>query len=196
MILATPYYPNLNPVGAPSVFAAGIALAFWAFSKPLGTPVIMQRLVRACASPVLLAMAVLGTSSRGPNADELVAAIIYLVFGFAFALNCFALLHLGYRAIGWVFTLAHGSLLIMLVAPWLFVLYSSFERDDSQVVLGGLIVFVIAWTAVLLSIDRRARRRLREQRGCCTACSYSLTGNVSGVCPECGQPIAPAARPG
>lgn len=25
--------------------------------------------------------------------------------------------------------------------------------------------------------------------GCCPACGYNLTGNVSGVCPECGKPI-------
>ncbi|MBI4719190.1 MAG: hypothetical protein HY763_15435 [Planctomycetes bacterium] len=27
----------------------------------------------------------------------------------------------------------------------------------------------------------------------CKGCSYNLTGNVSGICPECGRPIAPAA---
>ena len=31
----------------------------------------------------------------------------------------------------------------------------------------------------------------------CTKCQYNLTGNVSGVCPECGTPIAAArAREG
>ncbi|GMU22180.1 MAG: hypothetical protein AMXMBFR13_22680 [Phycisphaerae bacterium] len=25
--------------------------------------------------------------------------------------------------------------------------------------------------------------------GCCSQCGYDLTGNVSGVCPECGQPV-------
>jgi hypothetical protein len=25
--------------------------------------------------------------------------------------------------------------------------------------------------------------------GCCRCCGYDLTGNVSGVCPECGTPI-------
>jgi hypothetical protein len=31
-------------------------------------------------------------------------------------------------------------------------------------------------------------RRERLPRGCCTNCGYSLTGNTSGRCPECGQP--------
>ena len=29
-------------------------------------------------------------------------------------------------------------------------------------------------------------RHLRRRRGRCTTCGYDLTGNVSGVCPECG----------
>jgi len=36
--------------------------------------------------------------------------------------------------------------------------------------------------------DRRAIRR--RQRRQCVACGYSLHGNTSGVCPECG--IAPS----
>ena len=44
----------------------------------------------------------------------------------------------------------------------------------------------LAWSA------RRVialRRRLRDRRhGLCLACGYDLTGNVSGVCPECGTP--------
>ncbi len=27
----------------------------------------------------------------------------------------------------------------------------------------------------------------------CQNCSYNLTGNVSGICPECGTPVAPAS---
>ena len=35
----------------------------------------------------------------------------------------------------------------------------------------------------LRDIRRRRRRRLS---GVCVGCGYDLTGNVSGVCPECG----------
>ena len=35
---------------------------------------------------------------------------------------------------------------------------------------------------------RRRRRRLRE-RGLCMNCAYDLTGNESGVCPECGTEV-------
>ncbi len=35
----------------------------------------------------------------------------------------------------------------------------------------------------------RRRRRLLRERGLCPVCGYELTGNVSGVCPECGTKI-------
>lgn len=42
---------------------------------------------------------------------------------------------------------------------------------------------LLAW--FLLRPALRAQRRRR--RGCCLGCGYDLTGNESGVCPECGQ---------
>jgi hypothetical protein len=32
--------------------------------------------------------------------------------------------------------------------------------------------------------------RRRKLIGCCAVCTYDLTGNTSGVCPECGTPVA------
>jgi len=37
----------------------------------------------------------------------------------------------------------------------------------------------------------RAGRRKRPQPGHCAQCGYNLTGNVSGICPECGTKIVP-----
>ncbi|MCA9255207.1 MAG: hypothetical protein KDA33_06190 [Phycisphaerales bacterium] len=46
-----------------------------------------------------------------------------------------------------------------------------------------LVVTVPPW----FHLHRRARElRLRKRRGLCLACGYSLEGNVSGTCPECG----------
>ena len=45
---------------------------------------------------------------------------------------------------------------------------------------GGAVACAAAFLA------RRPRRR--DRAGRCPACGYDLTGNVSGVCPECGSP--------
>ncbi|MBN2562781.1 MAG: hypothetical protein JXQ75_17800 [Phycisphaerae bacterium] len=34
------------------------------------------------------------------------------------------------------------------------------------------------------------RDRSRPSPGRCQECGYDLTGNTSGICPECGTPIA------
>lgn len=45
----------------------------------------------------------------------------------------------------------------------------------------GLIFPIIHWAC-----GPRRRRNLRRRHGLCIHCAYDLTGNVSGVCPECG----------
>jgi hypothetical protein len=40
----------------------------------------------------------------------------------------------------------------------------------------------------------RAYRVWRYPRDGCPTCSYNLTGNTSGVCPECGTAVAPKAE--
>jgi hypothetical protein len=58
---------------------------------------------------------------------------------------------------------------------------------------GGLvaaIVVVIAlhWAAAWYWLERPfARDRTRRAKGQSLHCGYDLTGNVSGVCPECGS---------
>ena len=55
----------------------------------------------------------------------------------------------------------------------------------------GALAFVPAarWRRSAL---RRLRRRARAARGLCSACGYDLSGNTSGVCPECGTPTRTA----
>jgi hypothetical protein len=50
---------------------------------------------------------------------------------------------------------------------------------------------ILLLTAILPALwlrDHLAGRR-RSQTGLCQSCGYNLTGNTSGVCPECGQAI-------
>jgi hypothetical protein len=59
---------------------------------------------------------------------------------------------------------------------------------------------MVAPLELLLIANLRARRLLKTRlirlRGkLCPQCGYSLTGNVSGLCPECGTPIAQQAVP-
>jgi len=49
------------------------------------------------------------------------------------------------------------------------------------VVLFGILPLV--WGVV------RLRARLKRKAGCCARCGYDLTGNTSGVCPECGAKL-------
>lgn len=52
--------------------------------------------------------------------------------------------------------------------------------------------FLVCAAYPLLVVIRKAfRGGRREGRGECLTCGYSLTGNTSGVCPECGTRIRP-----
>ena len=50
------------------------------------------------------------------------------------------------------------------------------------------IVSVATWHFFTLWCIRRRRARL-IRAGLCRSCGYDLTGNTSGVCPECGTPV-------
>lgn len=60
---------------------------------------------------------------------------------------------------------------------------------STWVVVGGLSAYPLWWA---VTCPWRARRRRR--RGLCEGCGYDLTGNVSGVCPECARPTRRQAR--
>jgi predicted RNA-binding Zn-ribbon protein involved in translation (DUF1610 family) len=62
-----------------------------------------------------------------------------------------------------------------------------------SMVLPYRVVYLPDWlvTAVLFALAapplaRAAVRRSRQRRSLCATCGYNLTGNTSGVCPECG----------
>ena len=48
---------------------------------------------------------------------------------------------------------------------------------------------VLCVAGVLVFVSGRLRRWLVVPAGHCRTCGYNLTGNVSGVCPECGEAV-------
>ncbi|HSZ58068.1 MAG TPA: hypothetical protein VK797_20560 [Tepidisphaeraceae bacterium] len=46
----------------------------------------------------------------------------------------------------------------------------------------------------VLAFGRNFRRRMMYREGLCPVCGYSLTGNTSGICPECGTPVPQPAK--
>ena len=49
--------------------------------------------------------------------------------------------------------------------------------------------FLFAAYPAVAFIRGPLRRWHRRRRGLCINCAYNLTGNVSGVCPECGKKV-------
>ena len=47
-------------------------------------------------------------------------------------------------------------------------------------------IFAVTGAAPVFWAYRRARRGRRARRHQCLSCGYNLSGNTSGVCPECG----------
>ncbi|MHC4445181.1 MAG: hypothetical protein ACYTF1_05500 [Planctomycetota bacterium] len=56
-----------------------------------------------------------------------------------------------------------------------------FQIEVGYPFLGGAIGYIIA--------KRIERRKQRRANNLCINCSYNLTGNTSGICPECGEII-------
>ena len=64
--------------------------------------------------------------------------------------------------------------------------YRSFSGSFSAIRVPIWVFLSISVAAI--TIAWRRPRAFRPPR--CVECSYNLTGNVSGVCPECGTPVA------
>ncbi len=62
--------------------------------------------------------------------------------------------------------------------------YSQYRRWGNYVALFG---FTVAGVAGFKVFRKEKRDRHRIQQGLCLNCGYNLTGNESGICPECGE---------
>ena len=55
-------------------------------------------------------------------------------------------------------------------------------------------MIMLAAYPTLVYIRGPARHRRRRRKGLCLKCGYNLTGNISGVCPECGTAVQATGR--
>lgn len=62
---------------------------------------------------------------------------------------------------------------------------------DVLFIIGAMVFFVGTITGPIVAAAVISVGRIRETDSC-SRCGYDLTGNVSGVCPECGTKAAPA----
>jgi hypothetical protein len=98
------------------------------------------------------------------------------------------------------FTRASGvslALWAVVVSPVIFVeafggYYPASDRDVFTTRLLG-VCSLIAGVSLFIRWRRRVAAKSRSDRGLCPVCSYDLTGNTSGICPECGTPVPKAA---
>lgn len=98
----------------------------------------------------------------------------------------------GWRLFGWIV----GGMIVNVAFDGAVILGLAFSLLESSLIVGGIVMFI----AVL---DARGRRDQLKSRFSddprCHVCTYNLTGNLSGICPECGTAIrsrvveAPAA---
>jgi len=79
----------------------------------------------------------------------------------------------------------------MVMAP-LFNLFSPPPRFFSFAVLPTILpVSALTWGYIGgRAVGARAARRAKLMKGLCSACGYNLTGNTSGICPECGTKVS------
>jgi hypothetical protein len=56
------------------------------------------------------------------------------------------------------------------------------------------LVSAVIMVFITLAYARAARKYMRVRRNHCRTCEYDLTGNTSGVCPECGSEVTGSTR--
>lgn len=90
----------------------------------------------------------------------------------------------GVRLVGWIVfgTLINiafdGAVVVGLATGWFF----------PALIILGISIFIF----ILHKIGQRPYLQARfADYPLCTNCQYNLTGNLSGICPECGTPIQP-----
>lgn len=89
---------------------------------------------------------------------------------------------------GWSRAVGPGGTVYDAGAPY------SFSLATRQLLLPWSRITIFGALPFIAAMAIRAVRGRRVPPGCCPACRYDLTGNVSGVCPECGTKVTQLRR--
>ena len=74
---------------------------------------------------------------------------------------------------------------------------NGFPTTTTQLLVASLVchlIIVVPGVALALLAYEYLISRTEPSHPCCQSCTYNLTGNVSGICPECGTPIPEEQR--
>lgn len=158
--------------------------------------------------PLLLALIGLLVHVHGPSVrvHQLAAGGIYVSVVLVVLLVPTFWWYVGYAGQGWRIGLSNGKAFLVVSHDPRFaypkgtfceydesigdIIYAPFPvvRSDDRFAVISVPVAALAFLIALLSLVARIRAR-GYPTASCPACSYDLTGNVSGVCPECGRAV-------
>ena len=87
-----------------------------------------------------------------------------------------------------------ASIFCMIQAgPYLWAFITAAQPQFGTLYACNLLPSIIVMAFALLDASFRVinyRRERRRTEGYCVECGYDLTGNVTGICPECVEPMA------
>lgn len=86
----------------------------------------------------------------------------------------------------WIVGIAFAVLWFVLPGALYVLKRYLYPGTPTSILLLYLLPFVAVVAGILVVYWRRTRRRFDT----CQQCGYNLTGNISGVCPECGTAMA------
>lgn len=97
----------------------------------------------------------------------------------------------GWRFVLWTFLLGSWSMVMALIwVPRIWEALFPLDEEGEDILASYLAFCAIACFIVGSLIGAVQKALFRPPaKGMCQSCGYNLTGNVSGVCPECGVAI-------
>jgi hypothetical protein len=120
------------------------------------------------------------------------------LIGICFIISCF--LTRGYMANGALFAFHHGSVSLIFLpgirhAGWIeisgatanYQWWPGMERDKLGSIIGIWVPLWIPFLAAVLTTILSQLLRSKDKVLRCNTCGYNLTGNTTGICPECGN---------